>query len=188
MRLLIFLLTLNLIGCTSLSDADFLKMSHLSANDFVKAQWQYNIFKTGSDNVHQYHASLFNDEQIKQPSDSLVRLCQASGGVSEKTPLSENPSVNVDVMRSMADAMAFSNEIGFYDTYRKSLQAFEQEYMKNELYRNALLNYKAKGYFSDSIACKKDGRYIWKMSIIPGAPFEDSSGVSTIPIYLINVT
>lgn len=187
MRLPVFFLTFILIGCTSLSDADFFKMSHLSANEFVKTQWQYNIFKTGNDNVHAYHAS-FNDEQVRQPSDSLVKLCQAGGGVSEKTPLSENPSVNTDVMRSMADLTAFSREIGFYETYRQSLQAFKQEFMKNNLYRNALINYRAKGYFSDSIACKKDGRYIWKMSIIPGAPFEDSSGVSTIPIYLINIS
>lgn len=188
MKFFVFILSFSLIGCMALSDSDFLKMSHLSANDFVKKQWQYNIFETGNENIHQFHAS-FNDDQVKQPSENLSKLCSANGGVSEKLPLSEAHNLNVgsERLRSLAGEMAIFNELGLYEANQRASRAFTQEYVRNRTVQNALIEYKEKGYFSDAIKCKKDGRYIWQMSVIPGAPFNDTSGVSTLPIYLINI-
>ncbi|WP_321149879.1 hypothetical protein [Aeromonas jandaei] len=185
MKYTLLLVSILISGCVNqLSEADFDKLSGLSANQFIKNQWQYNIFETGNDNVHLYQAALFVDKQVIEPSSNLVKLCMASGGSAEKKPFSEKLNIDTNKIKSLTHQIVISNAFG--NVNRDAFNGLQAEIIKNDFYKKALLEYNQKGYFSDAIKCNKDGVDIWSVAVIPGVPFHDGS-VDTLPIYLINL-
>lgn len=177
-----------LSGCvSSMKSADLNKYKGATPDKLLSEQWYVTSLNP---RLFVFETALFEEDQVRKMADDLSGLCKASGGMTTYSSLSQNAihETREAILESHSRDKVRPTDHGhtIYDA-----AAAEQYFGHNMSHFNSnrfvdvsMKNYIQKSYFGRLDCSVKQGPS-WRVDIVPGDVFTDSSEVVSLPIFVL---